>query len=39
MIPQNANKSIVIGIENKEEEVVELEEEQQSEDEFDFGML
>ena len=28
-----------IGIDNKEEEVVELEEEQQSEDEFDFGML
>ena len=28
-----------IGLENKEEEVVELEEEQTTEDEFDFGML
>ena len=28
-----------IGLENKEEEVVELEEEQPTEDEFDFGML
>ena len=28
-----------IGLENKEEEIVELEEEQTNEDEFDFGML
>ena len=28
-----------IGLENREEEVVELEEEQPTEDEFDFGML